>query len=408
MIAPLTALPFIDLLLSSNMGNESDNVVTYGIVGVGLMGVEHIRNILCMHNAKVTCIADDFPQSIEDTLTLLRAEYPDVASTLQVFHSAELFFRARACQVAVIATPNHTHRDILMEAFDFGHPNLHILVEKPMCTNISDCRAVIERARTHNGMTFVGLEYSYMPPITRLISDTRNGFIGTPQMVAIREHRFPFLRKVRDWNRFNRNSGGTFVEKCCHFFDLFNRILYPEVPVNVFASGGQNVNHLDEMYNGERSDIMDNGFVVVNYSNNRRACLDLCMFAEASNSQEEVSIVGTKGKLEAFLPQLEVRTGIRGRDSCGDVVVERVDDERIKYRGHHHGSSYLEHLDILAEVQRADGDSGAPAKTAGFHHGLLSVAMGVAAHLSIEENRVVSLDELLSKEELKLCVEREE
>ncbi len=28
------------------------------------------------------------------------------------------------------------------------------------------------------------------------------------------------LDAVGDWNRFNRNTGGTMVEKCCHFFDL--------------------------------------------------------------------------------------------------------------------------------------------------------------------------------------------
>ena len=39
------------------------------------------------------------------------------------------------------------------------------------------------------------------------------------------EPRFPFLRKVGDWNRFNRNTGGTLVEKCCHFFDLMNLVV---------------------------------------------------------------------------------------------------------------------------------------------------------------------------------------
>jgi myo-inositol 2-dehydrogenase / D-chiro-inositol 1-dehydrogenase len=57
-------------------------------------------------------------------------------------------------------------------------------------------------------------------------------------MLTIREHRFPFLEKVGDWNRFNRNTGGTLVEKCCHFFDLMRLILRDD-PVRVMASGGQ-------------------------------------------------------------------------------------------------------------------------------------------------------------------------
>jgi predicted dehydrogenase len=60
----------------------------------------------------------------------------------------------------------------------------------------------------------------------RLIDEVvQAGAVGTPRMVAIREHRFPFLVKVGNWNRFSANTGGTLVEKCCHFFDLMNLIL---------------------------------------------------------------------------------------------------------------------------------------------------------------------------------------
>lgn len=66
-------------------------------------------------------------------------------------------------------------------------------------------------------------------------------------MVSIREHRFPFLKKVGDWNRFASRTGGTLVEKCCHFFDLMARILKPRKPLRVFATGAQDVNHKTEI-----------------------------------------------------------------------------------------------------------------------------------------------------------------
>jgi myo-inositol 2-dehydrogenase / D-chiro-inositol 1-dehydrogenase len=220
----------------------------------------------------------------------------------------------------------------------------------------------------------------------------------------------------RNWNRFNQNTGGTLVpctitfdidkvEKCCHFFDLFNRILAPAYPVRVFATGAQDVNHLDEVYeNGLKPDILDNAYVLIDYSNGAKAALDLCMFAEASFTQEEVSIVGSKGKLEAFLPQLEVRTGLRGRDHLGDVQIEIIRDSRIKYQGHHHGSSYLEHLDVLATVKSFK--SGARHEnTAGLEQGTLAVAIGVAAHKSVAEGRPVFMKELLTEAEVR-AVER--
>jgi predicted dehydrogenase len=56
--------------------------------------------------------------------------------------------------------------------------------------------------------------------------------------------------QVNNWNRFNKNSGGTLVEKCCHFFDLMTLIANSR-PVRVMASGAQDINHLDEIYDGE-------------------------------------------------------------------------------------------------------------------------------------------------------------
>ena len=80
------------------------------------------------------------------------------------------------------------------------------------------------------------------------------------QMLSIREHRFPFLPKVGDWNRFSANTGGTMVEKCCHFFDLMRLIVGSEA-VRVYCSGAMDVNHLDEVYptagGPVRSDILE-------------------------------------------------------------------------------------------------------------------------------------------------------
>lgn len=43
----------------------------------------------------------------------------------------------------------------------------------------------------------VGLEYRYMPPVAKLIEIVKSGALGHVKMVGIREHRFPFLVKVK-------------------------------------------------------------------------------------------------------------------------------------------------------------------------------------------------------------------
>ncbi|WP_426573513.1 Gfo/Idh/MocA family protein [Aquihabitans sp. McL0605] len=361
------------------------DIVRYGIIGSGMMGLEHLWNLHHVPGAAVTAIADTNRPSREFTIAM-----DEGRNQITEFEDHRDLLASGLVDAVIISTPNMTHRAILDDVLA---TDLHLLVEKPLCTTVADCRAVLaaaeaRRARGCDAVIWVGLEYRYMPPVARLLETVHAGTIGPPTMVAIREHRFPFLEKVGDWNRFNRNTGGTLVEKCCHFFDLMNHIT-GDRPVRVLASGAQDVNHLDERYDGEAPDILDNAFVIVDYEGGARALLDLCMFAEASEHQEELSVVGPLGKVEAFLPDATVRVGLRRVGRAG-IRTDVVHDPRVAYEGFHHGSSYLEHLDLLAAIR-----SGA-APGVGLDDGLLSVAMGVAAHRSIESGTAVALADVLA------------
>ncbi len=353
------------------------DTIRYGVIGTGMMGIEHIENLKAIDGAEVTAIADPDARS--------RGWAIDALGPVATFDDHRALLDSGRCDAVVIVTPNMTHVDVMTDVLGTDH---HVMVEKPLCTTVADCRKVIDAARDHRGVVWVGLEYRYMPPVARLVAAARQGELGRVRMIGIREHRFPFLAKVGNWNRFNRNSGGTLVEKCCHFFDLMNLVAEAE-PVRVMASGGQDVNHLDESYDGETPDVLDNAFVIVDYDNGVRAMLDLCMFAEASLNQEEIAVTGDEAKAEAFLPSGEYRLG-RRVDGRPGVSTEIVTDPAVRYEGHHHGSSYLEHLDFLAAVR-----SGAPPAVA-LEDGLRSVALGVASQRSIAEERIVEMDEVLT------------
>src|SRR5690606_13440965 len=142
--------------------------------------------------------------------------------------------------------------------------DLHVLVEKPLCTTLADCHWLLEHAPRDRGLVWVGLEYRFVPTIARLVEVVHGGAIGRLRMLAIREHRFPFLPKVGHGNRFARQTGGTLVEKCCHFLDL-RHLLTRQRPLRVYASGAQDVNHLDERYDGVAPDILDNAYAVVDF-----------------------------------------------------------------------------------------------------------------------------------------------
>jgi predicted dehydrogenase len=357
------------------MTRMDSSVIRFGVIGTGMMGCEHIRNLLLVPGVQVSAIADPDERSRGWGRLAAGAEV-DVYSDHR-----ELLAKA-AVDAVVIASPNHTHFEVLQDVF---RTSKHVLVEKPLCTTVADCKRVVEQAALHPAVTWVGMEYRFMRPVARMVEEVHAGAIGRLHMLAIREHRFPFLRKVGDWNRFSRNTGGTLVEKCCHFFDLMN-LLTRARPVRVYASGAMDVNHRDELYSGERPDILDNAFVIVDFDSGARALLDLCMFAENSTNEMEIAATGDRGKAEAFIPAH--RLVLTRRERNEPTTIGFHVDPRAREAGAHHGSTFLEHL-AFRDAIRANTKP-----LVSVEDGALAVAMGAAGERSAREKRPVELREL--------------
>lgn len=355
--------------------------IRYGLVGTGMMGVEHIQNLALTPGAQLVAVADPTASSIG----WAKAALGSAADELRVYSDSAALARAGGVDAVIVASPNHTHRTILEPLFDAG---VHILCEKPVATTIEDARWVVERAETSPGIFWTAMEYRFMPPAATFVEQVHAGRIGALRMVSIREHRFPFLSKVGDWNRFSANTGGTMVEKCCHFFDLMRLITQSEA-VRVYCSGAMDVNHLDECYDGKRPDIIDNSYTTVDFANGVRAMLDLSMFADGVQNQEEITAVGDRARLDVTIPEGDIvfspRTGFMQPNA---VTREHIAvDQKALAAGHHHGATYYQHQHFRAAIL------GEGAVQVSAHDGLMAVAIGAAAELSAREKRVVEMSE---------------
>jgi predicted dehydrogenase len=313
----------------------------------------------------------------------------------KVFSDHRALLDSGLIDAVVIATPNDTHADVLKDALA---TDIAVFVEKPLATTISDLKSILEWDAKRSAMTWMGLEYRFMPPVNEAISRAKEGDAGKIHQISIREHREPFYPKIDNWNRFTERTGGTLVEKCCHYFNLMDLVL-GEQPIRVFASGGQSVNHLDENYGGAQANMLDNAYVILEYASGARGMLDLCMFGEGSFDKEILTIVGDKGKIESFLPSQTVKAS--RRDSVGDLSnwasgasrargseVKIVHNYDVKYMGHHYGASYIEHVKFRDAILNST-----PAEVT-LLDGATSVVTGLAAHKSINEGRVVEIKEL--------------
>ncbi len=361
------------------------NILNYGIIGCGMMGQEHIRNIALLPGARVAAIYE--PDEI------MAAKAKAMAPNARLFSSLSELLRDEGLDCLLIASPNHLHAR-QMEEIAAVRP-LPLLVEKPLYTDPADAGRMARFGEIYSAPIWVAMEYRYMPPVAKLIEEVGQA-TGGVRMLSIREHRFPFLQKVGNWNRFNNCSGGTLVEKCCHFFDLMRHVLADD-PLRVMASAGQEVNHRDELYDGVAPDIWDTAYVIVEFSRGARAMLDLCMYAEGSRYQEEISATGPDGKIECFVPGpgrfWPTHLGappvsqiiVSPRKPKGPLVVDIPVDPALLEAGDHNGSTFYQHVRFQKVVR---GEAGVEVSLA---DGAWAVAMGHAAQEAARTGSVVEV-----------------
>jgi predicted dehydrogenase len=364
----------------------------YAVIGTGMMGMEHIRNLALVTqtqnwNAEVVALIDPDQEMRDAAVALALSLGNNSASGFERIDQLDL----DTIDAFLIVSPNFTHHEIITQLLPSGKS---ILAEKPVCTTLGQCKDLLERLEGYTAAFWVAMEYRYMPPTARFLQRLNTGEIGTLRMLMIKEHRYPFLEKIGDWNRFSENTGGTLVEKCCHHFDLMRLITGSEA-VRVFASGAMDVNHLDERYEGRTPDILDNALVIVDFENGVRASLELCMFADGAEPQEQLTAIGEKGKLDAYIPgpdrfwpdaaERHSRVVYSPRDQSTPQVDTVEVDPALAAAGDHHGSTFYQH------VQFGEAVLNGAAVQVSADDGVKAVRIGAAAQESIRTGQAIDM-----------------
>ncbi len=360
----------------------------FNVIGTGANGCEHIRVTMMEGRATIHGVFDPNPGSIAKAKSSFAQFAP--GQELVVYDSLEAACNDSAVDGLIIATPNYTHLEVLRVAAKSGK---HIFLEKPMATTIPDAYEILKISQDYPAVLQIGLQYRYKAMYVEAIHEAQERkTLGNLKMISILEHRFTFLDKVNQWNKFSKYSGGTLVEKCCHYFDLLNLFAQAR-PEKVFGTGSQAVAFTEFEYEGEKSDILDNAFVTVEYANGIQASFNLCMFAPVY--YEEIIIVGDQGRLKAYddMPlypseqpknYLEVSLGVdKPSRFCTPVYPSQI------LESGHSGATYYEHVNLI------DNIGGKPTQTATVEEGFWSVVVGAAAEESVKTGQPVVINEML-------------
>ena len=207
----------------------------YAIVGLGHRSQMYLGALIGDHaeDGRLVALCDINPGRLA-----YGAELAEAAGVPVRQYRAEDFDRMIAetePNRVIVTVPDSIHAEYIVRALELG---CDVITEKPLTMNADSVARILEARRRTGRAVIVGFNYRYSPVRTLLKQVLMSGIIGhvksaTFEWLLDTHHGADYFRR---WHRNKENSGGLFVHKATHHFDLLNWWL-ATVPRRVTASG---------------------------------------------------------------------------------------------------------------------------------------------------------------------------
>ncbi len=340
--------------------------VRLAVIGAGVMGSAHIRDIVALPNTTLVAVCDTDPARADR----FAAEY-DVPA----FYDHETLLKADLVDGVVIATPHYDHTPITIDAFARG---LHVMTEKPIAVHTRDAQRMIaayEAAQAdHSDLKFATMfmqrTYGYWRKVKELIDDGELGRLVRTTWIITDWFRTQAYYDNGGWRATWRGEGGgVLLNQCPHNLDLYQWFMGLPARVTGFATLGKyhDIEVEDEVTGYFEH---DNGMVG-----------HLITTTAESPGTNRLEVAGERGKLVFENGKLMF---YRNRVSMLDFITtsqrpfERVENWAIEVPYQHHGQSgHKLALENFADAIQHGAPLIAPAV-----EGIRSLALGNAIMLS--------------------------
>ena len=261
--------------------------IAIGIIGSGSRGRGHIEFIKASRGrAEVVALADVDDDQIAQSVKLL-------ASRPAVYKDYRKLLEDGRVDAVVVSSPNFLHKEHAIAALESGR---HVLCEKPLATTVEDCQAILEAAKRSPKVFLAGHELRFALvylKMRELIEQGRGGRLCQIIHTELRGDWNPRGWRRRDlktgklvnWRLLDYPSGGTLVEKCCHFTDLFLMMIGAN-PSRVACTGGVH------FYRDGR-ETLDHASLILEYAGGCKATEVLSMYHRPTVN--EFRVLGTEG-----------------------------------------------------------------------------------------------------------------
>jgi predicted dehydrogenase len=142
-------------------------MIGVAVLGAGEWGPNLVRNFHNKQTSEVVWIIDRDARRLHE----VHARFPDV----QVGAGADQALRDPSVQAVVVATPTSTHYALAKEALEAGK---HVLVEKPLTTEVKQGLELLELATSQRLILMVGHVFLYNPGIRKVKEYLDAGHLG--------------------------------------------------------------------------------------------------------------------------------------------------------------------------------------------------------------------------------------
>jgi myo-inositol 2-dehydrogenase/D-chiro-inositol 1-dehydrogenase len=250
-------------------------VVNFAVFGAGRIGRMHAENLVRRTDARLLYVVDTKAAAAKALAEPLGAKQA----------TAEEVFADRNVKAVLIASSTGSHADLSIAAARAGKA---IFCEKPVDLTMAKTELCIREVEKAGVPMFVGFNRRFDPSFRALKTRLDAGEIGRVEQVII-TNRDPGLPDLR----FQRTSGGLYLDFTIHDFDMA-RWLLGEEPVEVFAWGAVLV---DKRVKTVGKDI-DSAMLLLRTASGRMCHINNTRRAVYGYDQR-IEVLGEKGMLRA-------------------------------------------------------------------------------------------------------------
>ena len=128
------------------------NQINVAFLGAGRMGLTHLRNLVGIPGVSVRVVADPSLAAAQQGAAIVRAERAD-EDVAGAIHDP-------AVDAVLIATPTHTHAELLEQCARAGKP---VWCEKPVASTLEETRRVAELVESAGIPAMIGFMRRFDP-----------------------------------------------------------------------------------------------------------------------------------------------------------------------------------------------------------------------------------------------------